>query len=78
MEGWSELHPLVKSKLEKTVKERYGTVDENKAAAYELMKIQGITDKIPSEDLTTKGYGALSNIRKGQQKLSKRRSFMKY
>ena len=73
MEGWSELHPLVQSEMKAKVKEIYKSPEENRGIAYNLMKELGIVDKIPAEELTTKGYGALSNIRKGMQKASKRK-----
>ena len=73
MEGWNELHPLVQKEMKTKVAEIYRTPDENRAVAHSLMEELGITDKIPAEDLTTKGYKALSNIRKGMQKASKRK-----
>lgn len=74
MEGWSELHPLVKTELKAKVDKHYmSNVDQRRALAYEMMKEQGIVDMIPAEELTTKGYDALSNIRKGKQKLSKKK-----
>ena len=73
MEGWNELHPLVQKEMKTKVAKIYRTPDENRAVAHSLMEELGITDKIPAEDLTTKGYKALSNIRKGMQKASKRK-----
>ena len=68
MEGWDAIHPLVKKDVKKAVIERYGTPDEKRAMSFEMMDILGIKDKIPAEDLTTKGYETLSAVRKGHQK----------
>jgi hypothetical protein len=72
MDGWDAVHPLVKTQVKKEVIERYGTPDEKRSSSFKLMEIMGITENIPAEDLTTKGYGALSNIRKGYQKKSRK------
>ena len=74
MDGWSKLHPLVQPELKKEVIKRYGTPDEKRAMSFELMEALGITNKIPKEDLTTKGYEALSNVRKGMQKQSRKKA----
>jgi len=72
MKNWEEYHPIVQKEIKKMAEATYRTPEENAANAYELMKQLGITERIPSEELNTKGYQILSNVRKGIQKESKR------
>ena len=72
MSKWEEYHPLVQKEIKRMAEAVYRTPEQNEANAYELMKQLGITERIPSEELNTKGYQILSNVRKGIQKESKR------
>ena len=71
MSNWDEYHPLVQKEMKKMATEHYRTPEQNQAAAYELMKEMGITERIPAEEWTTQGYKELSNFRKGVQKRAK-------
>ena len=78
MTGWDKVHPLVQKEVKKRILDSeeatYGTRGKNLERAYDLMEILGITDKIPEERWTTDGYEMLSNIRKGQQKASRKKA----
>ena len=74
MEGWDNVHPLVQKVVKKQMIKDYGTPQEMQRGAFELMKKLGVTDKIPEEEWTTKGYDILSNVRKGMQKRSRKKT----
>ena len=68
MEKWEEYPDIVKKEIKNIVKEQEGTVKDNMHRAEFLMKELGISDKIPAEEWTTKGYDALSSYVDGKQK----------
>ena len=72
MEGWEEYPEMVQKEMKKISIDRWGTPKDRQTAAYFMMDLHGITDKIPAENLSTEGYKALSAIRKGQQKKTRK------
>ena len=67
-EGFDKYPEIVQNKIKDLVKTQFGERDTNLKRAYELMERFGITNKIPAEDLDTKGLKLLNDVIKGQQK----------
>ncbi len=74
MEGFEKYPEPVQKEMERIAIKTFNTPDANKRTAYELMRQLGITDKIPEEEWTTKGYDVLSSVRRGLQKRTKKKA----
>jgi len=68
MEGWEDHPEIVRNEVKKIIDMRFiGDPEGRLALGYELMEEFGITDKIPAEELDTRGFDLLNRYVKGRQ-----------